>query len=86
MTNVSGNNDLRKRGIAAPKILLRDVELSYRNKTREERVFGPMSAEIAPGQTVALVGPSGCGKSSLLKAIIGDLEPSSGTIRFESES
>jgi NitT/TauT family transport system ATP-binding protein len=72
--------------LAAPKILLRDLELSYQNKTRDELVFGPMSVEIPPGQTVALVGPSGCGKSSLLKAIIGDLEPSSGTIGFESGS
>ncbi len=86
MTSVSSNKDRSDRRVAAPKILLRDVELSYQNKTRDELVFGPMSVEIFPGQTVALVGPSGCGKSSLLKAIIGDLEPSSGTIGFESES
>jgi len=86
MNSVAKNNPESGRGKAAPRIVFRDLELGYPTKLGRERVFGPMSADIAPGQTVALVGPSGCGKSSLLKAIIGDLEPSSGTIRFGNES
>jgi len=64
-------------------ISLRDLELSYKRKGRQETVLGPMSIEITPGQTVAIVGPSGCGKSSLLKSIIGELEPFSGTMSFD---
>lgn len=75
INTVTGGN--RK---ASPRIVFQDVELGFQNKSGHARVFGPMSAEIAPGETVALVGPSGCGKSSLLKAVIGDLETSSGTI------
>ena len=36
---------------------------------------------IERGQTVALVGPNGAGKSTLLKLILGELSPTSGTVR-----
>ena len=86
MNSAKRNSAESGHSTAAPGIVFRDFELGYPTKSGHERVFGPMSAEITPGQTVALVGPSGCGKTSLLKAIIGDLEPASGTIRFVNES
>ena len=36
---------------------------------------------VERGQTVALVGPNGAGKTTLLKLILGELPPSSGTVR-----
>ncbi|MYH43831.1 MAG: ABC-F family ATP-binding cassette domain-containing protein [Acidimicrobiaceae bacterium] len=36
---------------------------------------------VERGQTVALVGPNGAGKTTLLKMILGELSPSSGTVR-----
>jgi len=86
MNSAPSNSVTSGSRMAAPRIVFKDVELGYPSKSGHERVFGPMSAVIAPGETVALVGPSGCGKSSLLKATIGDLEPSSGTISFENGS
>ncbi|MGC4176121.1 ABC transporter ATP-binding protein [Demequina sp.] len=41
--------------------------------------------EVARGEIVALLGPSGCGKSSLLGAIVGTVEPASGSITFDHE-
>ncbi|WP_019279687.1 metal ABC transporter ATP-binding protein [Rhizobium grahamii] len=40
-----------------------------------------LSGTIATGSLTAITGPNGAGKSSLLKAVIGELRPSSGTIR-----
>lgn len=43
----------------------------------------PTDLTIPAGQTTALIGPSGCGKSTLLRLIMGLLEPSAGTVRFD---
>ena len=43
------------------------------------------SLSVDHGEIVALLGPSGCGKSSLLGAIVGTIEPASGTIAFDGE-
>ncbi|UPT41644.1 ABC transporter ATP-binding protein [Streptomyces sp. WAC00303] len=36
---------------------------------------------VAPGETVALMGRNGAGKSTLLGAVVGMIEPTSGTVR-----
>lgn len=36
---------------------------------------------VAPGETVALMGRNGAGKSTLLGALVGMIEPTSGTVR-----
>jgi ABC-type Mn2+/Zn2+ transport system ATPase subunit len=36
---------------------------------------------IEPGDLIGVVGPSGSGKSSLLRALLGSIEPVSGTVR-----
>src|ERR1700759_1491807 len=41
------------------------------------------SAEIAPGEIVAIIGGSGCGKATLLRAIAGLDRATSGTVTLD---
>lgn len=47
-------------------------------------LFQNVSLHLQRGEMVALVGPNGIGKSTLLKAIVGQLQPAAGTIDFGS--
>ncbi len=47
-----------------------------------ERALGPVSLDIDAGERLALIGPSGCGKTTLLKMLLGLLEPDAGAVRF----
>lgn len=57
-----------------PLIELKDVAFGY-GKTP---VLKDINLHIHPGQFAALVGPSGAGKTSLLKLILGTLQPTHG--------
>jgi zinc/manganese transport system ATP-binding protein len=43
-------------------------------------VWTDLSLEVAPGSFVAILGPNGSGKTSLLRAILGLVAPSQGTL------
>ena len=47
------------------------------------RALSGVSLEVRRGEFVAVIGPNGAGKSTLLSAIIGLVEPKSGTIKLE---
>jgi ABC transport system ATP-binding/permease protein len=44
-------------------------------------IVGHFSATILRGDKVGLIGPNGAGKTTLLKLILGELQPTSGTVR-----
>ncbi len=50
---------------------------------QEVLVVDNVSLSVAKGSIVGLVGANGAGKSSLLKAVLGYLKPSSGTVTFQ---
>jgi len=43
-------------------------------------VLSDLSFEIPPGDFLGLVGPNGAGKTTILRAILGSLQPMSGTV------
>jgi ATP-binding cassette subfamily F protein uup len=66
-------------GQASGKIVaeLQDVSVAF----GAQRVIRNFSATLLRGDKVGLVGPNGAGKTTLLKLILGELEPTSGTVR-----
>jgi lipoprotein-releasing system ATP-binding protein len=60
-----------------PVLQLRELQRVFRQGDREISVLKGASADLYPGQAVALVGPSGAGKSTLLH-IAGLLETADG--------
>ncbi len=47
----------------------------------QRAVIADFSARIMRGDRIGIIGPNGCGKSTLIKLLMGDLEPTSGSIR-----
>ncbi|MDH4289639.1 MAG: ATP-binding cassette domain-containing protein, partial [Aquincola sp.] len=66
-------------GLPPGKIVaeLREVSMRFGERTLIDR----FSATILRGDKVGLIGPNGCGKTTLLKLILGELAPTSGTVR-----
>jgi len=50
-----------------------------------QQVLREVDLAIRRGETVAIIGESGCGKTVLLKAIIGLLRPTQGTVWFDGQ-
>ena len=56
--------------------------LSFRYAAGEPWVLRKCSFSIEVGESVAIIGPSGCGKTTLLKLLLGLLQPTEGVIRI----
>jgi ATP-binding cassette subfamily F protein uup len=70
-------------GVPSGKIVaeLRDVSMSFFDRGAEKVIVKDFSATILRGDKVGLIGPNGAGKTTLLKLILGELAPTSGTVR-----
>lgn len=47
-----------------------------------EPLFKDLNLMIAVGERVAVIGPNGIGKSTLLRTLVGDLEPDTGLVKW----
>ncbi|WP_066587517.1 ABC transporter ATP-binding protein [Cellulomonas timonensis] len=60
----------------APVIRARNLLVGYGG----EPVCAPVTFTLAPGRVLALVGANGSGKSTVLRAVLGLLDPAGGTV------
>lgn len=61
-----------------PAAELVEASLSYGNKV----ILDNLSISVPPGAKLSLVGESSCGKSTILKTLVGLIEPDSGQARL----
>lgn len=61
-----------------PKLSLEGVSQVYDGARGKTQALGPLSLQVAPGESVAILGPSGCGKSTSLLIVCGLLKPTQG--------
>nr|WP_306667722.1 ATP-binding cassette domain-containing protein [Massilia sp. CCM 8734] len=62
----------------SPSVEMR--KLSFRYADGEPFILQDLDLTIPAGQCIAVTGPSGCGKTTLMKLLLGLLEPTSGEI------
>ncbi|MEG1118623.1 MAG: ATP-binding cassette domain-containing protein, partial [Janthinobacterium sp.] len=62
----------------SPSIEIRN--LTFRYAASEPNVLSGLNLSIPAGQCIAVTGPSGCGKTTLMKLLLGLLEPTEGEI------
>lgn len=80
-----GINDERIGSIGKPvrlpdSITVEARNISFRYSDAEPWVIRNLNLKISPGESVAIVGPSGCGKTTLVKILLGILQPSEGEV------
>ena len=62
--------------VSNPLMTFRGLDIGY----GESVILNQISQTILPGSRIGILGVNGAGKSTLLKAIVGDLQPISGSI------
>src|SRR5262245_14906155 len=67
-------------GVPSGKIVaeLKDVSMRF---GAERLLIDRFSATLLRGDKVGVIGPNGCGKTTLLKLILGELQPTAGSVR-----
>ena len=57
---------------------IKGLSKSFDNKTD---VISDLSLNVMRGERVAIIGPNGAGKTTLMKLILGEIKPTSGTVK-----
>jgi len=68
-------------GVPSGKIVAELRDVSFRYAPDAAPVVGHFSATLLRGDKVGLIGPNGAGKTTLLKLILGELQPTEGSVR-----
>ncbi len=58
------------------------LEVEGLAKSFDAPLFTGLNLQVAVGERVAIIGPNGIGKSTLLKCLVGDLQPDAGTVKW----
>ena len=48
----------------------------------EEELFSGLDLRVEVGERIAIIGPNGVGKSTLLRCLVGDLDPNAGEVKW----
>src|SRR5699024_10245527 len=56
-----------------------DLDIGY---SPERSLSQGINLDIRKGDAIALIGPNGIGKSTLLKTLVGQIEPNNGEIKY----
>lgn len=64
------------------KLHRRAVHVKGLTQGYEKDLFGNFSIDIEAGEKVAIIGPNGVGKTTLLRTLVGELEPRAGSIKW----
>jgi NitT/TauT family transport system ATP-binding protein len=67
-------------GRSTAAIELRELAHDYLTDSGVVHALDVIDLNVAPGEFVSIVGPSGCGKTTILRAVAGLLEPSTGSL------
>lgn len=78
--NVMGAAKMQvEEALRSGKIVFELENVSY--QIGDKQLIKNFSAQVQRGDKIALVGPNGCGKTTLLKLMLQQLEPTSGSVR-----
>lgn len=66
------------------KLQIRNLTKKYGNSSTYA-VLDDVSFDVYDGEFLSILGPSGCGKTTLLRILIGLLEPTSGSVSLDGE-
>ena len=71
------NMQVLEAGVSGRKVITgKNLSYSY----NELPIIGNMNVGIMRGDKIGIIGPNGCGKSTLIKLLLGDLQPQTGTV------
>jgi len=62
------------------------LEVEGLSKGFDKDLFSELNLTVEVGERVAIIGPNGIGKTTLLRCLLGDLEPNSGKIKWSENS
>ncbi len=62
------------------------LELKKLSKGYDKELFSGLSLSVEVGERVAIIGPNGIGKTTLLKCLVGDLQPAAGKVKWSENS
>lgn len=68
-----------------PQILLENFTIGYRSRTSENILLKNLTAQVNPGELLAVIGANGTGKSTLLKTLVDLQQPLAGRVFYNIE-
>lgn len=63
------------------KLIVKDLEMVFDGK----RTLNKVNFEVRDGEFLSILGPSGCGKTTILRILIGLLEPTGGRVYMDGQ-